>query len=167
MPLMQFNTLVLPAPFGPISANSSPRSMESETRSSTCSPPKRRLSDETASSAIPSPGAAILLDRAVAAPIRACAAEIELLDVAMLAQPPSVAVEHDPAVFQHVAIVGDAERRCGALLDDHDRDAELVADPRHARHQLRDHDRGETERQLVHEQQLRLAHQRAADCEHL
>ena len=40
---MQLSTLVLPAPFGPISANSSPGSTAKDTSSSTVKPPKRRL----------------------------------------------------------------------------------------------------------------------------
>src|SRR5436189_102971 len=104
MPLMQLSTLVLPAPFGPISANSSPRSARSDTRSSTCRPPKRSDKASSSSSAIPSPGAAILLHSAIAAPFRAASlAEIEFLDVVVLAQPCAVAVEHDAAVLQHVA----------------------------------------------------------------
>src|SRR5262245_31167875 len=145
---MQFSTLVLPAPFGPIRASSSPRSTASDTRSSTCKPPKRRLSDETASSAIPSPGTAILLGVAIAAALRA-AAKIELLDVAMLAQPRGVAVEDDAPVLEHIAVVCDC-KRCGrALLDDHDRQVEGCADLHDALHQLVDHDRCEPERELV------------------
>src|SRR5436305_14918033 len=128
MPLMQLSTLVLTAPFGPISASSSPRSARGDRRSSTCRPPKRNDNASTSSSAIPSPGAAILLHGAVTAPFGAAGlAEIELLDVAVLAQPCAVAVEHHAAVLQHVAIVGDGERGGRALFHDHDRDAELVA----------------------------------------
>src|ERR1044072_8630617 len=137
MPLMQLSTLVLPAPFGPISANSSPRATRSDTRSSTCRPPKRNDNASISSSAIPSPGAAILLHGAIAAPFRAAGlAEVEFLDIAMLAQPCAVAVEHDAAVLQHVAVVCDRKRRRSALLDDHDRDAELVPDLHDARHQV-------------------------------
>src|ERR1041384_1014581 len=168
MPLMQLSTLVLPAPFGPISANSSPRATRSDTRSSTCRPPKRNDNASTLSSAIPSPGAAILLDSAIAAAFRAAGlAEIELLDVAVLAQPRAVAVEHDAAVLQHVAVVRDRERGGGALLHDHDGDAELVPDLHDARIQVFDHDRREPEREFVDQQQLRGAHQRARDRQHL
>src|SRR5262245_9053114 len=141
MPPMQFSTLVLPAPFGPISASSSPGSTPSDTRSSTCSPPKRRLSAETASSAIPPPGAAILLDRAIAAALRAGAAEIELLDVAVAAQPRAVTVEHDAPVLQHIAVIRDGQRRRRALFHDHDRDAESIADLHDPLHQVLDHHR--------------------------
>src|SRR5215467_9492092 len=101
MPLMQLRTLVLPAPLGPISANSSPASTASETPSSTVRPPKRSVSASISSSAIPSPAAAILLDVAVAAALAArfptLAAEVEFLDVGMAAQAFCAAVEHDAA----------------------------------------------------------------------
>src|SRR4051794_11342684 len=108
MPLTQLSTLVLPAPFGPISANSSPGSTASETPSSTVRPPKRSERASIASSAIPSPAAAILLDVAIApALLSASAAEIEFLDIGMAAQAPCRSVEHDAAALHHVAGVGD------------------------------------------------------------
>src|SRR5437870_3370084 len=106
MPLMQFSTLVLPAPLGPISASSSAGSTASETRSSTVSPPKLKPSSSISSSAIPSPIAAVLLHRAIAAagpPARL--AEVELLDVGMVAQACGVAIEHDAAVLQHITVI--------------------------------------------------------------
>ena len=42
------------------------------------------------------------------------------------------AVEHDAAVFQHIAVIGDIQRDRRALLDDHDGDAELAPDLRPA-----------------------------------
>src|SRR5215468_4900360 len=105
MPLTQLSTLVLPAPFGPISANSSPGSTLSETRSSTVSPPKRSVRPSIASSAIPSPAAAILLHVAIApALLSTGAAEIEFLDVGVAAQALCRAVEHDAAALHHVAV---------------------------------------------------------------
>src|SRR6266851_8529611 len=139
MPLMQLSTLVLPAPLGPMSANSSPRSTASDTRSSTWRPPKRSVSRSTSSSAIPSPGAASLLQVAIAAPFRGPGlAEIELLDIAVVAQPRPVSVEHDAAVLQHIAVVGNGQRRGRTLLDDHDGDAELLPDLHDAGHQVLD-----------------------------
>src|SRR5262252_2261052 len=128
MPLTQLSTLVLPAPFGPISANSSPGSTLSDTRSSTVRPPKRSVRLSIASSAIPSPAPAILLHVAVApallcAPLPAGAAEIELLDIGVAAQALRRAVEHDAAALHHVAVVGDRERHGRALLDQQDGDA--------------------------------------------
>src|ERR1700680_3873683 len=49
---MTLNNVVLPAPFGPIRATTSPASTEKETRSSATTPPKRTLSSRTSSSAI-------------------------------------------------------------------------------------------------------------------
>src|SRR5947208_12542771 len=167
MPLMQLSTLVLPAPFGPMSAMSSPLSTAKETRSSTTSPPNRRVSASTASSAIPPPAPTILLDVAVASPRAGRLAEIEFLDVRVAAQPLGAAVEHDAAVLHHVAVVRDRERDGGALLDQKDRDAELAADLGEAARQILDDDRREAERELVDQQQLRPAHQRAAEREHL
>src|SRR6478735_9328966 len=129
MPLMQLNTDVLPAPFGPISASSSPRSTLSETPSSTTRPPKRSVSLSISSSAIPPPAAAILLDVAIATPRSAARlSEIEFLDVAMAFELFAGAVQHHAAIFQHVAIIGDVQRDGRALLDDDDGDAQLFAD---------------------------------------
>src|SRR5215218_1118303 len=101
MPLMQLSTLVLPAPFGPISANSSPALTLNDTSSSTVSPPKRSVRCAISSSAIPSPAAAVLFDLAIAAAALAGLAEIKLLHVFMVAQPFGGAVKHDPAVLHH------------------------------------------------------------------
>src|SRR5512145_3337333 len=105
MRLMQLKALVLPAPLGPMRANSSAGSTANDRSSSTVRPPKRRLKLSTSSSAIPPPAAAVLLDLAVAA-ARAAAgqAQIELLDVGMVAQAGAVSVEHDAAVLQDVAV---------------------------------------------------------------
>src|SRR5262245_8987144 len=168
MPLTQLSTLVLPAPFGPISANSSPGSTPSDTPSSTVRPPKRSVRPSIASSAIPSPAAAILFDVAVApALLSAGAAEIELLDVGVAAQPLRGPVEHDAAALHHVAVVGDLERHGRALLDQQDGDAELAADLGEPSQQVLDHDRREAERELVDQQQLGPTDQRAGDRQHL
>src|SRR4029453_5631273 len=167
MPLTQLSTLVLPAPFGPISANSSPASTESDTPSSTVRPPKRSVRPSIPRSAIPPPTAAILLDVAVAASLAAGMAEIELLDIRMIAQPLGVPVEHDPAVLHHIAVVGDLERHGRALLDDQDGDAELAPDLGQAAQQVLDDDRRQTERQFVDQQQFGPAHDGAAERQHL
>src|SRR5262245_34541548 len=167
MPLMQLSTLVLPAPFGPISANSSPASTANETESRTVSPPKRSVRRSSASSAIPSPAAAVLLDVAIAPALAADLAEIELLDVGMTAQPLGAAVEHDAAVLHDVGMVGDVEREGRALLDDEDGQAKLAPDLDETPQQLLDDDRRETERELVHQQELGPADQRAAKRQHL
>src|SRR5215469_6150086 len=114
---MQLSTLVLPAPFGPISASSSPLSAANDTSSSTVSPPNRKVSASTASPAIPPPAPAILFDVTVAFARAASLPEIEFLDVGMATQPFGSAIEHDTAVLHHVAVVGDRQRDRGALLD--------------------------------------------------
>src|SRR5262245_12600901 len=168
MPLTQLSTLVLPAPFGPISASSSPAATASETRSSTVRPPKRSVRPSIASSAIPSPAAAILLDVAVApALLSTGAAEIELLNVGVAAQPLCRAVEHDAPALHHVAVVGDLERDGRALLHQQDGDAELAADLGEPAQQVLDHDRGKAERELVDKQELGPADQRAGERQHL
>src|SRR5262245_47897833 len=127
MPLMQLSTLVLPAPLGPISANSSPEATEKDTSSRTLRPPKRRLRWAISSSAIPSPRPAILLHHPVRAPLAASLAEVEFLHVLMGLEPLAVAVEHDAAVLHHIGMVGDGQRRGGALFNEKNGDAELVA----------------------------------------
>src|SRR5262245_60734315 len=106
MPLMQLNTLVLPAPFGPISASSSPRSTESETPSSTTRPPKRSVSLSMSSSAIPPPAAAILLHVAIIPAFGSAGlTEIEFLDVAVRFQLGAGAVQHHAAILKHIAVI--------------------------------------------------------------
>src|SRR5262245_28442570 len=114
-PLMQLSTLVLPAPFGPISANSSPGLTANEMPSSTTSPPNRSVSRSSSSSAIPPPAAAVLLHVPIASALAAGLAEIELLDFGMAAQPCGIAIEHHAAVLHHIAVVGDFERNRGTL----------------------------------------------------
>src|SRR6266478_4879640 len=167
MPLMQLSTLVLPAPFGPMSANSSPLFTASDTRSSTARPPKRSDRRSSSSSAIPSPAPAILLDLPVAAPLPAPVAEIELLDVGMGAQALGRAVEHDLAVLHDVAVVGNLQCDRGALLDHQDGDAELAANVDQAAEQVAHHHRRQSKRELVDQQQARSADDGACQGEHL
>src|SRR5438067_418132 len=134
MPQMQFSTLVLPAPLGPMSASSSPVSSANEMPSSTCRPPKARRTSRSSSSAIPPPAATVLLDVTIAAP-RTGAAEIELGDVRVRAQPLRRAVEDHAAVLHHVAIIGDLQRHARVLLHEEDRHAKLPADCLQALHQ--------------------------------
>src|SRR5262245_15378659 len=137
MRLMQLNALVLPAPLGPISANSSAGSTANERPSSTASPPKRRLKFSTSSSAIPPPAAAVLLDVAVAAALPlARLPEVELLDVGVALEARRVAVEDDTAILQHVAVVGHLQRHGRALLHQHHGDAEFALDLDEPRHQV-------------------------------
>src|SRR3954470_4070355 len=124
MPQMQLSTLVLPAPFGPMSAKSSPASSRNDTLSSTLRPAKARCTPRSSSSAIPAAAAAVLLHIAVAAP-GARAAKIELSDVRVRAKPLRRAVEHHASVFHDVAVVGEVERHARVLLDEQNRHAEL------------------------------------------
>src|SRR5262249_9473336 len=167
MPLTQLSTLVLPAPFGPISANSSPAATASETPSSTVRPPKRRVRPSISSSAIPPPAAAILLDVAIASSLTALAAEIEFLDVLVLAQALGRAVEHDAAVFHDIAVVGDVEPYRGALLHDQNGDAELAPDFGKPLHQIFHQGGCEAEREFVDQQELGQADEAACNRQHL
>ena len=58
-------------------------------------------------------------------------AEVELLDVVLLAQPRAGVFHHDAAVLEHVAVVGDVERHVGVLLDQQDGRAALAVDAHH------------------------------------
>src|SRR5215212_4993504 len=90
---MQLSTLVLPAPLGPIRANNLPLSTAKDTSWRTVSPPKRSVRCSTASSAIPSPAAAVLLDVAVAPPAFAGLAELQFLDQQQLRHADQTAAE--------------------------------------------------------------------------
>src|SRR6266550_9009047 len=65
---------------------------------------------------------AVVLDVAERTAAFAADAEIEFLDVLVLAQRGGVAVEHDAAVLQDVAVMGKAQRHVGVLLGQQDRD---------------------------------------------
>src|SRR4051812_3889985 len=136
MPLMQLSTLVLPAPFGPMSANSSPGTAVNDTRSSTVRPPKRSDRRSSASSAIPSPAAAILLDIAIGAARARNLSQIELLHVGMGTQPFSAAVEHNAAILHHIGVIGDVEREGGTLLHQQDGERELAPDLHQPAHEV-------------------------------
>src|SRR5437763_9751292 len=152
MPQMQFSTDVLPAPLGPMRASSSPLFARSDTSRSTERPPKARETRSSSSSAIPAAATPVLLDLAVAATLAGRGAEIELADVLMRAQPLGRAVEHDASVFHHVAVIGDVERHLRVLLDDEKRHAKAITDLAQAVHQFLHRERGEAERQFVHQQ---------------
>src|SRR6516225_10171963 len=165
MPLTQLSTLVLPAPFGPISANSCAFFTLSEISSSTVRPPKRKVRRSIASSAIPSPPAAILLDVAITAPFSALSSEIEFLNVRVSPQPFRRAVKHDLSVFHHIAIIGDFKRNRRALLNHEDGEPELAADFNEPKEEIVHHDGSQSQRELIDQQQLRGACQRAAERE--
>jgi hypothetical protein len=58
-------------------------------------------------------------------------AEVELLDVVLLAQAGTGVFHHDAAVFQHVAVVGGVQRHVGVLLDQQNGGAALAVDAHH------------------------------------
>src|SRR6185437_2140333 len=124
MPLMQLSTLVLPPPFGPIRASSSPASTCSDTSVSTVRPPNRSDRRSTDSSAMRALRARRLPQRAIAAALLAARlAQVGLLDLAPAAQIGSGALQHDAAVLEHVAVIGDSQRHADVLLDQQHSDA--------------------------------------------
>ena len=74
--------------------------------------------------------------------------------------------EDDPAGVQDNDVIGELERELDVLLDEHDRLA-LALQPRDRAADLGDDERREAFGGLVHQQHARVAHQRAADREHL
>src|SRR5579862_2119939 len=77
------------------------------------------------------------------------------------------AAEHDAAGLEDVAAMREREGLRHVLLDQHDREAGLAVESLdHAEHLVHDH-RRQAERGLVEEDELRLAHEAAADREHL
>src|SRR5580704_14285300 len=128
MPLMQLSTLVLPAPFGPISASSSPASTCSDTSLRTARPPKLSERCSTASSGIRPLTCRGLPQRPIgAALIAARLTEIRFLNFAPAAQFGGSAFEDDAAGFKHVAVVGDGERHARVLLHQQNGDSQLLS----------------------------------------
>src|SRR5262245_13745344 len=168
MPLMQLSTLVLPAPLGPIKANSSAGASVSEMPSSTVRPPNARRRSSISSSAIPSPLASVLLDAAIAAALPSLRLpQIELAHVGMSAEPPGAAVEHDATIFQNVAVVDHGERQGSVLLDEQQGQRQGAANAHQGLIDILDHDRGQTERQLIDQQQLGLTDECRGNGQHL
>src|SRR6185436_4681939 len=58
-------------------------------------------------------------------------AEIELLDVGITAERLAAALQYDPAVLHHVAVVGDGEGQRRVLLDQEHRQLLLAVEPPH------------------------------------
>src|SRR4051794_18556505 len=95
------------------------------------------------------------------------AAEIEFLDVLVVAQFVRGAVEHDLALLHDVAVACHRKRGAGVLLDEKNGDAEVTVDFVDDRENLFHQQRRQAHRGLVHQDHLRARHQRAADREHL
>ena len=72
----------------------------------------------------------------------------------------------DPAGPHHVDPVDDAQQLRDVLLEDQDRDAPLVDELPHGVEDPDGQGRGEAERRLVEQHELRVGHQRHADAEH-
>ena len=70
-------------------------------------------------------------------------------------------------MLHHVAVVGDGQRRPGVLLDQQDGDPQLVAQPPDQVHQALDDERRQAERELVDQQDARVAEQRGGQRQHL
>src|SRR5436190_11270913 len=94
-------------------------------------------------------------------------AEIELLDVVLLAQPRAGVLHDDAAVLEDVAVVGDVERHVGVLLDQQQRRAAVAVDAHDDLEDLARQPRREAEARLVEQDHLRRRHQGARDAEHL
>src|SRR6266850_4936957 len=77
------------------------------------------------------------------------------------------AFEHDLAVHDDVAAVGDANRLVEILLGHQHREAVALLELLDLGDGMRDQDRREPHRGLVHQQQAGRGHQRAADRQHL
>src|SRR6058998_286070 len=93
--------------------------------------------------------------------------EVELLDVLVLDDRPRVAVEHDPPVLHHVAILGELERHRRVLLGEQDGHAFLAIEPADDVEDLGHQQRGQPHRRLVEQHQPGMGHERAPDRQHL
>src|SRR5665213_4030143 len=140
---MQLKRLVLPAPLGPISASSSPAAASNETLCSTRRPPNASEMSWTSSSAMVRPRQSLVPRVAIAAPGAARAAEIVFLDARVGAHGGAVAFHGDFAVFQNVGVIRHLQRDDRILLDQDERQPELLFDLAQPFHQLRDDHRRE------------------------
>src|SRR5436190_11784731 len=170
MPQMQLSTLVLPAPLGPIRHRSSASRVANDTPCKTSRPPNARPTSRSSRwgpSAIPAPAPPVLLDVAVAALPLAAEAQVELADVRVLPEFIGGAGKDDPAVLEHVRVIGDIECNRGVLLNEQDRHPEIASNLLQEPDELLDDQRRQPLGQLVDQQQTRRAGQRGADRKHL
>src|SRR5215475_6050199 len=93
--------------------------------------------------------------------------EEDPLDLGGLKQLGGRSVQDRPAGFENVAAVGKPERQLHVLLDEHDADVVLVADPAHQGSDLLDDTRSQAEEGLVDHEQAGPRHQAARDRHHL
>src|SRR6266850_7081059 len=94
-------------------------------------------------------------------------AEVELLDVFLLAQPRASVLENDAAHFKDIPVVGGCQREVGVLLDQQDGGALLAIDARDDRKDVLGELGREPEAGFIEQHQLGPSHQRTADREHL
>ena len=73
----------------------------------------------------------------------------------------------DPAIDHDIAAMGELERVIRALLHEEDGQPVIGVERADCREDLLDDQRGEAERRLVEQEQLRAAHQRPCDRQHL
>src|SRR6185503_4184980 len=104
--------------------------------------------------------------RQLAASDAASTAKVGLPEVLVLRELASQSFEDEPRCREDVAAVGDRECQVRMLLDDQHCDAGLV-DVLEDREAALYEDRRQAHRRLVHQQQLRLRHQRAPHRHHL
>src|SRR4051794_19958220 len=115
----------------------------------------------------PALAATVVLDVAERAAALAADAEGELLHVLVLAQGRGVAVEHDAAILEDVAVMGVAQRHVGVLLGQQDRHLLLLVEVLHNAEDLLDQLRRQAHRRLVEQDGAGAAHQGTADRRHL
>src|SRR3990170_4320945 len=102
----------------------------------------------------------------LAAPYRSDLPEVRPPHVRIGCQVGGGVGEDHPAGLEHVTAVRDFERLLGVLLHEQHR-RPLGVDLANDAEDLLDEDRGETQRGLVEEENLRPGHQRPTDCQHL
>src|SRR6266545_1301881 len=173
------SSVVLPAPFGPITEVISPAFTSRLTAETAWTPPKDFETSRISICALMEPrrgarsrepplAALVVLDVAVALALAdAREPEVELLDVLVLADGRAVAVEHDPAGFHDVGVLCGAERHRGVLLGQQHGDPLIAIQPRDDLVDLRDQHRRQPHGRLVQQHELGMGHEGAADGQHL
>src|SRR3990167_5499232 len=94
-------------------------------------------------------------------------AEVELLDVLLLAQAIAAIFHDDAAVLQHIAVVRGVEGHVGVLLDQQDGGAALAVDAHHDLENLLGELRTQAQAGLVEQDQVGVGHERTRDRQHL
>src|SRR6266545_7085335 len=138
------SSVVLPAPLGPMTETRSPWVTSRLTRLTACTPPNALDTSRISSSALigrsrePAFPPAVVFDVAVALALPDSAeAQVELLDVLVLADRLGVAVQHDAARLHHVGVLGGFERHRHVLLGQAHRQLLLAVKPAHDLKDLR------------------------------